>query len=245
MKTIYPCLVPALLNKDPARSMICGVLSFLKCRSEKRAIFVFMITIIDYKTGNLGSIQNILKRIGEESVVTSDKKTIATATKIILPGVGAFDTGMRNLSELDLVDILNKKVIEEKIPVLGICLGMQLLSSGSEEGSLKGLGWINASTVRFKFENSLEYKIPHMGWNFITQHKKSKLLDNMYSDPRFYFVHSYFFKAKDPEDILTSTTYEKEFTSSVERENILGVQFHPEKSHKFGMKLLKNFVDLY
>jgi len=225
--------------------MICGVLSFLKCRSEKRAIFVFMITIIDYKTGNLGSIQNILKRIGEESVVTSDKKTIATATKIILPGVGAFDTGMRNLSELDLVDILNKKVIEEKIPVLGICLGMQLLSSGSEEGSLKGLGWINASTVRFKFENSLEYKIPHMGWNFITQHKKSKLLDNMYSDPRFYFVHSYFFKAKDPEDILTSTTYEKEFTSSVERGNILGVQFHPEKSHKFGMKLLKNFVDLY
>jgi len=204
-----------------------------------------MITIIDYKTGNLGSIQNILKRIGEESVVTSDKKTIATATKIILPGVGAFDTGMRNLSELDLVDILNKKVIEEKIPVLGICLGMQLLSSGSEEGSLKGLGWINASTVRFKFENSLEYKIPHMGWNFITQHKKSKLLDNMYSDPRFYFVHSYFFKAKDPEDILTSTTYEKEFTSSVERGNILGVQFHPEKSHKFGMKLLKNFVDLY
>jgi glutamine amidotransferase len=213
--------------------------------SEKRAIFVFMITIIDYKTGNLGSIQNILKRIGKESVVTSDKNVIAEATKLILPGVGAFDTGMRNLRELDLVDILNKKVIEEKIPVLGICLGMQLLSSGSEEGSLKGLGWINASTIRFKFENSLEYKIPHMGWNFITQHKTSRLLNNMYSDPRFYFVHSYYFNANDPEDILTSTTYEKEFTSSVEKGNILGVQFHPEKSHKFGMKLLENFVDLY
>jgi glutamine amidotransferase len=204
-----------------------------------------MITIIDYKTGNLGSIQNILKRIGEESLITSDKKVIAEAAKIILPGVGAFDTGMRNLLELDLVDILNKKVIEERTPVLGICLGMQLFCSGSEEGSLKGLGWINASTIRFKFENSLEYKIPHMGWNFITQHKTSRLLNNMYSDPRFYFVHSYYFNANEREDILTSTTYEKEFTSSVEKGNIVGVQFHPEKSHKFGMKLLKNFVDLY
>jgi len=122
---------------------------------------------------------------------------------------------------------------------------MQLFSSGSEEGSLKGLCWINASTIRFKFENSLEYKIPHMGWNFITQHKTSRLLNNMHSDPRFYFVHAYYFNANDREDILTSTTYEKEFTSSVEKGNIVGVQFHPEKSHKFGMKLLENFVDLY
>jgi glutamine amidotransferase len=204
-----------------------------------------MITIIDYKTGNLGSIQNILKRIGEDSVVTSDKDEIARATKLILPGVGAFDTGMRNLTGLNLIDILNKKVIEEKIPVLGICLGMQLLSKGSEEGSLPGLGWIDASTVRFKFEDSTEYKIPHMGWNFIRQHKTGRLFDNMYPDSRFYFVHSYFFCANDPEDVLTSTTYEIEFTSAIERGNILGVQFHPEKSHKFGMKLLKNFVDFY
>jgi len=204
-----------------------------------------MITIIDYKTGNLGSIQNILKRIGEDSVVTSDKDEIARATKLILPGVGAFDTGMRNLSGLNLIDILNKKVIEEKIPVLGICLGMQLLSKGSEEGSLPGLGWIDASTVRFEFEDSTEYKIPHMGWNFIRQHKTGRLFDNMYPNSRFYFVHSYFFSANDPEDVLTSTTYEIEFTSAIERGNILGVQFHPEKSHKFGMKLLKNFVDFY
>jgi glutamine amidotransferase len=204
-----------------------------------------MITIIDYKTGNLGSIQNILKRIGEDSVVTSDYDEIARATKLILPGVGAFDTGMRNLTSLNLIDILNKKVIEEKIPVLGICLGMQLLSKNSEEGSLPGLGWIDASTVRFKFEDSTEYKIPHMGWNFIRQHKTGKLFDNMYPDSRFYFVHSYFFRANDPEDVLTSTTYEIEFTSAIERGNILGVQFHPEKSHKFGMKLLRNFVDFY
>jgi imidazole glycerol-phosphate synthase subunit HisH len=204
-----------------------------------------MITIIDYKTGNLGSIQNILKRIGEDSVVTSDYDEIARATKLILPGVGAFDTGMRNLTRLNLIDILNKKVIEEKIPVLGICLGMQLLSKNSEEGSLPGLGWIDASTVRFKFKDSTEYKIPHMGWNFIRQHKAGKLFDNMYPDSRFYFVHSYFFRANEPEDVLTSTTYEIEFTSAIERGNILGVQFHPEKSHKFGMKLLRNFVDFY
>jgi imidazole glycerol-phosphate synthase subunit HisH len=204
-----------------------------------------MITIVDYKTGNLGSIQNILKRIGEESVVTSDKNEISRATKIILPGVGAFDTGMRNLNELDLVEILNKKALEEKIPFLGICLGMQLLSRGSEEGSLPGLGWIDAETVRFRFENSVEYKIPHMGWNFIRQHKSSKLLEGMYPDPRFYFVHSYYLRANDPDDVLTSTEYEIEFTSAVEKGNVLGAQFHPEKSHKFGMKLLKNFIDFY
>lgn len=204
-----------------------------------------MITIIDYKTGNLGSIRNILKRIGEESLVTSDKAEIAKATKLILPGVGAFDTGMRNLIELDLVGILNEKVLAEKIPVLGICLGMQLLSEGSEEGSLKGLGWVKAENKRFNFINSLDYKIPHMGWNFVQQKKESNLFNSMFSDARFYFVHAFYFEADDPTDVLTTTIYEIEFTSAIEKGNILGVQFHPEKSHKFGMKLLKNFVDLY
>jgi len=204
-----------------------------------------VITIIDYNTGNLGSIQNILRKIGEDSVITSDIDEIASASKIILPGVGAFDTGMKNLTDLGLVDILNKKVVSEKIPVLGICLGMQLLSNGSEEGMYKGLGWIDAKTVRFRFVDTAEYKIPHMGWNFIKQQKESKLFSGMFTDPRFYFVHSYYFKANDPSDILTSTDYEIEFTSAIERGNILGVQFHPEKSHKFGMKLLKNFVDFY
>jgi glutamine amidotransferase len=204
-----------------------------------------MITIIDYKTGNLGSIQNILKKIGEDSVITSDKDEIDQATKLILPGVGTFDTGMKNLSALDLIDVLNKKVLVEKTPVLGICLGMQLLSSGSEEGLLSGLGWIDALTFRFQFKDTMEYKIPHMGWNFIKPMKNSRLFDNMYPDARFYFVHSYFFRANDKDDILASTAYEIEFTSAVEKGNILGVQFHPEKSHKFGMKLLKNFVDFY
>jgi glutamine amidotransferase len=204
-----------------------------------------LITIIDYKTGNLGSIQNILKRIGEDSIVTSDKDEIACAKKLILPGVGSFDTGMRNLKDLDLINILNQKVIVEKIPVLGICLGMQLFSSGSEEGILPGLGWINANTMRFNFEDTTEYKIPHMGWNHIKIVQESKLFNDMYADARFYFVHSFYLKVNEPGDILTSSSYEIEFTSSVEKGNILGVQFHPEKSHKFGMKLLKNFVDNY
>jgi imidazole glycerol-phosphate synthase subunit HisH len=204
-----------------------------------------MITIIDYKTGNLGSIQNILKKIGEQSVVTSDKDEIAKAKKLILPGVGAFDTGMQNLNDLGLIEVLNEKVLNQKTPVLGICLGMQLLSGGSEEGSLKGLGWIDAKAIRFRFTDTVEYKIPHLGWNFIKQHKQSRLLDNMYPDARFYFVHSYFIQAGSSQDVLTSTIYETEFTSAVEKDNIMGVQFHPEKSHKFGMKLLKNFVEFY
>jgi glutamine amidotransferase len=204
-----------------------------------------VITIIDYKTGNLGSIRNILKHIGEKSVITSDKDEIARAKKLILPGVGAFDTGMSNLMKLDLIDLLNDKVLNEKVPVLGICLGMQLFSEKSEEGILPGLGWIKAKTSRFNIINTSKYKIPHMGWNFIRQTKPGKLLDNMFPDSRFYFVHSFFFDPDDVSDVLATTTYEIEFASAIERENILGVQFHPEKSHKFGMKLLKNFVDNY
>jgi glutamine amidotransferase len=204
-----------------------------------------MVTIIDYKTGNIGSIQNMLKKIGETSVITSRKEEIADATKLILPGVGAFDTGMKNLKDLDLIDILNQKVLTDKIPVLGICLGFQLLSNRSEEGILPGLGWIDAETLRFKFVNTSEYKIPHIGWNFISIKKESRLFDGMYPEARFYFVHSYYLSAFDPKDILASTFYESEFSSAVEKGNISGVQFHPEKSHKFGMRLLKNFVDHY
>jgi glutamine amidotransferase len=203
-----------------------------------------MITIIDYKTGNLGSIQNILKKIGESSVVTSDIKAVEKATKIILPGVGSFDTGMRNLMELDLINVLNEKVLNEKVPVLGICLGMQLFSEQSEEGILPGLSWIKGEVLKFEIKDTTEYKIPHMGWNFVIKRKESKLFKDMIADPRFYFVHSYYLKVYSDADILTTTEYESEFTSAIERENIMGVQFHPEKSHKYGIKLLRNFVDL-
>jgi imidazole glycerol-phosphate synthase subunit HisH len=204
-----------------------------------------MVTIVDYKTGNLGSIRNILKRIGEDSLVTSSPADLIDAKKIILPGVGAFDTGMKNLRELGLIDILNEKVLQQKVPVLGICLGMQLLSTGSEEGMLAGLGWLKAITVRFNFRDTGEYKIPHMGWNYTKLNKPGRLFTDMYPEPRFYFVHSFYLKPDDAADVLTYTTYETEFASSVESGNILGVQFHPEKSHKFGMQLLRNFVTLY
>ena len=204
-----------------------------------------MITIIDYKTGNIGSIRNMLRKIRQESVVTSDPAEIEAATKIILPGVGSFDQGMENLISLNIRDILDRKVLREKIPVLGICLGMQLMTNRSEEGKLGGLGWIDAEAIRFKIDNRQQYKTPHMGWNRVRQYKESRLFKDISPECRFYFVHAYHVKVRDISDILTTTDYEKEFVSSFEKENIIGVQFHPEKSHKFGMALLKNFAELY
>jgi len=206
---------------------------------------VQMITIIDYRTGNLGSIQNMLKKIRVESRVTSSPDEIASANKIILPGVGAFDQGMEMLEKLGMKDILDRKVLDDNVPVLGICLGMQLMTKRSEEGSLPGLGWIDAETVRFRFADTIRYKSPHMGWNFIDAKKESRLLTNLPCNSRFYFVHSYYVKPADNADTLTTTLYEQEFASSFEKGNIAGVQFHPEKSHKFGMALLKNFAELY
>jgi glutamine amidotransferase len=204
-----------------------------------------MITIIDYRTGNLGSIQNMLKKIRVESRVTSSPDEIASATKIILPGVGAFDQGIEMLEKLGMKEILDRKVLNDKVPVLGICLGMQLMTRKSEEGVLPGLGWIDAETLRFRFLDTIRYKSPHMGWNFIDPKKESRLLSNLPENSRFYFVHSYYVKPADNADALTTTSYELEFVSSFEKGNIAGVQFHPEKSHKFGMALLRNFAELY
>ncbi len=203
-----------------------------------------MITIIDYNVGNLGSIRNMLRKLEIDSEITSDIEIINKATKIILPGVGAFDAGMKSLNNLDLIEILNKKVLTEKIPILGICLGMQLLTKRSEEGKLSGLSWIDAETKKFRFADN-KFKIPHMGWNYVRQKKKSVLFDMMYNEPRFYFVHSFYVQTENESDILCNTEYNINFCSAIEKDNILGVQFHPEKSHKFGMKLLKNFAEKY
>ena len=205
-----------------------------------------MIVIIDYGMGNVGSIVNMLKKIGTEATITSSRADIQQADKLILPGVGAFDHGMQNLAELELIDILNEKILNEKIPVLGICLGMQLLTTCSEEGVLPGLNWIHAETKRFHFDtNSTKLKIPHMGWNTVNIEKQDRLLTDLYQNARFYFVHSYHVVCNHKSDVLTTTFHGYHFVSAVARENILGVQFHPEKSHKFGMKLLKNFVEYY
>jgi len=205
-----------------------------------------MIVIIDYGLGNLGSIQNMLKKIGERSIISADISDIKNAEKLILPGVGAFDNGIKNLQKMGLIPLLNKKVLLSKIPILGICLGMQLFTRKSEEGQLAGLGWIDAKTIRFKFnDEKIKPKIPHMGWNTIKIKKESSLFTDMREDIRFYFAHSYYVVCDHEQDILTETHYGFDFVSSLEKNNIMGVQFHPEKSHKFGMKLLKNFTELH
>ncbi|MBL7889954.1 MAG: imidazole glycerol phosphate synthase subunit HisH [Bacteroidia bacterium] len=204
-----------------------------------------MITIIDYGIGNVGSIKNMLKKVGAKSQITGDLNEIEKADKLILPGVGSFDFGMTQLKNNNLTSILNQKVLVEKKPILGICLGMQLLTKGSEEGKEAGLGWINATTLKFKFEDDINLKVPHMGWNNIEIKKDSRLLRDLPIPSKFYFVHSYYVKCEDASNSILSSTYGHEFTCGIEKENILGVQFHPEKSHKFGMRILKNFSELY
>lgn len=204
-----------------------------------------MITIVDYGTGNLFSIQNMFKKIGADAVIESDPSAILRATKLVLPGIGAFDTCAQKLKESGLEDELNAKVILNKTPVLGICVGMQLMMAESEEGLLPGLGWIKGRTIKFKQDQLPEgYKIPHMGWTEVELNKPSRLLDHMYDEPRFYFAHSYYVVPEDESQVLLYARHGYRFTAALERDNIMAVQFHPEKSHKFGMMLLKNFVTL-
>lgn len=202
-----------------------------------------MIVIIDYGMGNLGSIKNMLFRIGAESVITSDAKIIQSADRIILPGVGAFDNAMRKLDQLGMICLLNGLVLEKHVPILGICLGMQLFTKCSEEGSLPGLGWIDAETVRFRFDSkNANLKIPHMGWNIVEVKQRRFIFKDMCVESRFYFVHSYHVCCNEESNVLATSSYGITFHSAIIRDNIVGTQFHPEKSHKFGMKLLYNFV---
>lgn len=202
-----------------------------------------MIVIVDYGMGNVGSIVNMLKVVGAESIVSSRIGDIEQADKLILPGVGSFDRAMENLEGLKIIPLLNQRVMQAKVPILGICLGMQLFANSSEEGQKAGLNWIDGKVKRFKFErDQFHFKVPHMGWNFIKLVKFNPILKGLENGCRFYFVHSYHFICEKTEDELTNTTYGYEFTSAVKRGNIIGVQFHPEKSHRFGMRLLENFV---
>lgn len=199
-----------------------------------------MITIVDYGMGNLGSIQNMFRRIGVESQISSDVQVIADATKIMLPGVGAFDSAMERINQSGLRDILDKKAMVERVPVLGICLGMQLLTRSSEEGKMEGLGWVDADTIRFPSVPNL--KVPHMGWNLVKKTQDNPLTVGLADDARFYFVHSYYVRMDRSEDIILQADYALKFDAALNSGNIFGAQFHPEKSHKFGMTLLSNFA---
>lgn len=202
-----------------------------------------MIAIIDYGAGNPGSILNMLTHLGIEAVITAEADAIVSAERIILPGVGAFDEAMTNLDRSGLIPTLEKQVHERKVPLLGICLGMQLLTKRSEEGRLAGLGWLDAETVRFRLgEVHGKLKIPHMGWNSVEVLRSSSILDDRYDGSRFYFVHSYHVRCAHEENVLATTTHGERFHSAVIRGNIYGTQFHPEKSHKYGLRLLENFA---
>jgi glutamine amidotransferase len=204
------------------------------------------VTIVDYGVGNLGSIRNMLKKLGADCAIVSDASGIQRATKLILPGVGSFDAGMSQLNASGLRAALDVAVLERKVPVAGICLGMQMITEGSEEGQLQGLGWVPARTTRFSPAAGESMKVPHMGWNVVNKVKDSPVLDFLEGESRFYFVHSYHVHCRDHEDVLLKTQYGSiTFDAAFERNNILGFQFHPEKSHRFGMALLKGFLDKY
>ena len=200
-----------------------------------------MITIIDYGMGNLGSIRNMLRRAGVPSTITGDPDEIARATKVLLPGVGSFDAAMWQIHDRGLREVLDRKALRERVPTLGICLGMQLMTRGSEEGVRAGLGWVDAETCRFPTDG---LKVPHMGWNLVRPTRSSPLVDGLPPDARFYFVHSYFVRTDRPADTVLTAQYGLTFAAALEAGNIFGAQFHPEKSHKYGMQLLANFAGL-
>lgn len=203
-----------------------------------------MIAIVDYGMGNTGSIKNMLKRIGyDDVVVTNSHEDLSKAEKFILPGVGSFDAAVNTMKESGLFSILNHEVEEKKKPILGICLGMQLLTKGSEEGKSAGLGWIDAYVRKFDSDNNI--KVPHIGWEYVTSSgSQHALLNNLSEMSRYYFVHSYYVVCNDRSNELLMCNYGVDFTCAIQHNNIMGVQFHPEKSHKYGMQLFRNFVEL-
>lgn len=205
-----------------------------------------MIVIVDYDMGNIGSIGNMFRRLGVKAVISRDPGVIASADRLIIPGVGSFDQGMANLERFGLRKILDHRVLQERVPVLGICLGMQLMTKSSDEGETAGLGWVDARTVHFKktFEDETDsMRLPHIGWNFVDTTRPHPLLEDLPEDPRFYFVHTYRVVCQDQEDVALRAQYGPVlFTAAFARGNIAGIQCHPEKSHRFGMQVFTNFA---
>jgi glutamine amidotransferase len=204
-----------------------------------------IIGIVDYGVGNIGSIQNMIRRLGGESFIVNNKQAVLAANKLILPGVGHFDHGMNKLIERDLVNPLKLYMEFYRKPLLGICLGAQLLTKRSEEGKLDGLGYFNAEVLHFsKLFHSSNIRVPHMGWNYVHFENDGRLLLNLPEKSKFYFVHSYYISSKEESEVLCTCDYGYQFVAGLHKNNVWAVQFHPEKSHKYGMQLLQNFMNL-
>jgi glutamine amidotransferase len=204
-----------------------------------------MISIIDYGLGNIQAFANIYKRLNIEVNIARTKDELEKANKLILPGVGSFDWAMKRLVDSGMRNLLDEMVIGEKTSILGICVGMQMMATRSDEGELPGLGWIDGDVKRFDMSGSAERtELPHMGWNDVRPVGANGLFKALDEGARFYFLHSYYFASKDDKHVLALTDYNGQFASSVGRNNIYGVQFHPEKSHLWGIQLLKNFAEL-
>jgi len=202
-----------------------------------------LTTIINYNLGNPKSIKNMLSYLGIDAVISDDLNTLKSADRLILPGVGHFAHGMNQLNNLGFTDVIKEHALTQQKPILGICLGMQLMTNFSEEGDVEGLGLIDAQTKKFQLQDK-SLKIPHMGWNEVSWQKETPILNSLSAKPRYYFVHSYFVECNNQNDVLGTTHYGQDFVSAFQHDNIIGMQFHPEKSHQFGMELLKNFTKL-
>jgi imidazole glycerol-phosphate synthase subunit HisH len=203
-----------------------------------------LIAVIDYGVANLGSMCNMLRRIGAECAIASTPEAIRAADKLVLPGIGAFDHGMEALAERRLIEPLRAQVLEHETPILAVCLGAQLLGDASAEGQRAGLGMLRVRSERFVVDSAGGIRVPHMGWNVIKPTRSERILRDLERDARFYFVHSYHMVCADPAIVLATAMHGIEFTAIFHWKNIYGAQFHPEKSHKFGMRLLQNFVEL-
>jgi glutamine amidotransferase len=202
-----------------------------------------MISVLDYGAGNIGSVIRMFERAGGEAQRISTVEEITESKKLVIPGVGAFDFGMSHLISRGLLPALNSAAIQRRIPILGICLGMQLMCRSSSEGTQPGLGWIDAESRQFKFESSSGLHVPHMGWNTIRVVQSNPIIASTVDEQRFYFVHSYRVMCNDPSDPIAFTHYGEDFVAAFQRNNLFGVQFHPEKSHRFGTDLMRRFLE--